>query len=236
MIGDNRVVAIIPARAGSKAVPKKNLYELGGKPLLAWPIEVAQATPEIDRIIVSTDGEDIAAAARARGAEVIRRPDELATDTAIVADMLRHHIDLLRAEGETARYMLLLEPTSPFRLPKDVSACLRLLEEEGYDSAATFMEPQLNPHRAWRIDGDAIVPFIEGANPWLPRQMLPEAFQLNGAVYAFVMDGLTADVSGVLFGRCGAVMMDQRRSIDINTYFDFVVANALLQENVLADA
>ncbi|MEQ9124964.1 MAG: acylneuraminate cytidylyltransferase family protein, partial [Alphaproteobacteria bacterium] len=212
MIGDNRVVAIIPARAGSKAVPKKNLYDLGGKPLLAWPIEVAKATPEIDRIIVSTDGDQIAAAARAHGAEVIRRPDALATDTAIVADMLRHHIALLRAEGETARYMLLLEPTSPFRLPKDISACLRLLEE-GYDSAATFMEPQLNPHRAWRIEGDAVVPFIPGANPWLPRQVLPEAFQLNGAVYAFVMDGLTAEVPGRLFGRSGAVMMDQRRSI-----------------------
>lgn len=235
MIGDNRVVAIIPARAGSKAVPKKNLYDLGGKPLLAWPIEVAKATPEIDRIIVSTDGDEIAAAARAHGAEVIRRPDALATDTAIVADMLRHHIALLRAEGETARYMLLLEPTSPFRLPKDISACLRLLEE-GYDSAATFMEPQLNPHRAWRIEGDAVVPFIPGANPWLPRQVLPEAFQLNGAVYAFVMDGLTAEVPGLLFGRSGAVMMDQRRSIDINTFFDFVVANALLQENILADA
>lgn len=236
MIGQNRVVAIVPARAGSKSVPLKNLKDLGGKPLIAWPIEVALATPEIDRVIVSTDGEQIAEVARAYGAEVSMRPAELASDTAIVADVLRHHIRELRAEGETARYMVLLEPTSPFRLPRDISACLRALEEKGLDSVATFMEPHLNPHRAWRIEGDIVEPFIKGAVPWLPRQLQPKAFQLNGAVYGFVMDELTDDRAGLLFGRTGAVMMDQRRSIDIDTSFDFVVANALLAENVLSDA
>ncbi|HLO78456.1 MAG TPA: acylneuraminate cytidylyltransferase family protein [Magnetospirillum sp.] len=236
MIGQNRVVAIIPARAGSKSVPLKNLKDLGGKPLIAWPIDVALATPEIDRVIVSTDGEQIAEVARACGAEVAMRPADLASDTAIVADVLRHHIRELRAQGETARYMVLLEPTSPFRLPKDISACLRELEEKGLDSVATFMEPHLNPHRAWRIEGDVVEPFIKGAVPWLPRQLQPKAFQLNGAVYGFVMDELTEDKPGLLFGKVGAVMMDQRRSIDIDTSLDFVVANALLAENVLADA
>jgi CMP-N-acetylneuraminic acid synthetase len=236
MIGNNRVVAIIPARAGSKGVPRKNLQTLGDKPLIAWPIDVALATPEIDRVIVSTDGDEIAGVARSFGAEVAMRPAELASDTAIVADVLRHHIKELRAQGETAKYLVLLEPTSPFRLPKDISACLQQIEEKGLDSVATFMDPHLNPHRAWRIEDGLVEPFIKGAVPWLPRQLQPKAYQLNGAVYAFDMDMLTEDRQGILFGKIGAVMMDQRRSIDIDTSFDFVVANALLSENVLADA
>ena len=85
MIDGLRVVALTPARGGSKAVPYKNLHPLGGKPLLAWPVECALATPEIDRVIVSTDDDRIAAAAAGLGAEVYRRPAHLATDTALVA-------------------------------------------------------------------------------------------------------------------------------------------------------
>lgn len=236
MIGTERVVALIPARAGSKSVKLKNLHPLGGKPLLHWPIDVAKATPEIDRIIVSTDGEVIADAARAAGAEVSMRPAELASDTALAADVVRHHIRELRAAGETARYMLLLEPTAPFRLPRDIQACLAMIERDRLDSVATFTEAHLNPHRAWRIEDGRPHTFIAGAIPWLPRQKLPPAHMLNGAVYCFVMDALPAEGPAVLFGRAGAVPMGRRRSLDIDDDLDFMVANALLDRNVLADA
>lgn len=228
MIGSERCIAVIPARGGSKSVPLKNLHDLGGKPLLQWPIEVARATPELDRIIVSTDHDRIAEAALTLGAEVARRPAELASDTAIVADVLRDLIATLRAEGETARYLVLLECTAPFRLPQDIRACLSRLHDEGLDSVATFMDAHLNPHRAWTIEDGRPRPFIEGAVPWLPRQMLPPAHQLNGAVYAFVMDALKPDTPSILFGRAGAVMMDRERSFDIDDAQDFAVANALL--------
>ena len=228
MIGNERCIAVIPARGGSKSVPLKNLHDLGGKPLLHWPIEVAKATSELDRIIVSTDHDRIAEAALSLGAEVARRPAELASDTAIVADVLRHMIAELRSEGETARYLVLLECTAPFRLPRDVRACLTRLHEERLDSVATFMEAHLNPHRAWTIEDGAPRPFIDGAIPWLPRQMLPPAWQLNGAVYAFVMDALQPDTPSILFGRSGAVLMDRERSFDIDDAQDFAVANALL--------
>lgn len=230
MIDGRRVVAIIPARGGSKSVKLKNLHPLGGKPLLQWPIEVAKATPEIDRVIVSTDHEAIADAARRLGAEVVMRPDELASDTAIVADVLRHHIRELRIEGETATWLVLLEATAPFRLPRDVQACLRRLAEDDLDSVATFMDAHLNPHRAWRLEGDRPVPFVDGAIPWLPRQKLPPAYQLNGAVYGFVMDRLPADAVGLLFGRTGSVLMERERSFDIDDANDFAVANALLEQ------
>lgn len=233
MIGNERVVAIIPARGGSKSVKLKNLHPLGGKPLLAWPIEVAKQTPEIDRVIVSTDHEEIAQCARDHGAEVIMRPDDLASDTAMVADVLRHHITELRKEGETAKYLTLLEATAPFRLPRDVTACLNLLENEGLDSVATFMEAEINPHRTWKIENNHPDVFIEGAVPWKPRQLLPEAHQLNGAVYAFVMDNLPADAVGLLFGKTGAVTMERERSFDIDDKWDFVIANALLEQGFI---
>jgi CMP-N-acetylneuraminic acid synthetase len=126
--------------------------------------------------------------------------------------------------------MVLLEATAPFRLPRDISACLSRLADERLDSIATFMDAHLNPHRAWRIEDGVPRTFIEGVTPWLPRQMLPRAYQLNGAVYAFVMDRLPADSVGLLFGRSGAVLMEKERSFDIDDANDFLVANALLEQ------
>ena len=228
MHASQRVIALIPARGGSKSVKLKNLYPLGGKPLMQWSVEVARATAAIDRVIVSTDHPQIAEAARAMGAEVAIRPDELASDTALAIDVLRHHVSELRAQGETAKWLVLLEPTAPFRLPRDIDACLDQLSTRDLDSVATFMSAHLSPHRAWTIEDGRPRPFIDGAVPWLPRQKLPLAHQLNGAVYAFAMDRLPTDGVAVLFGRAGAVPMEDERSFDIDTLKDFAVANALL--------
>ena len=226
-------MAVIPARAGSKAVPGKNLRLLAGRPLVAWPIGVAQAVQEIDRIIVSTDGHDIAAAARQYGAEVIERPAHLATDDAMVADVLRHVIKELRASGETAKYLVLLEPTAPYRLPEDILSCLRTLHDQEFDSIATFAEAQLNPLRAWRIENGLPVTFIDGAEPWKPRQQLPQAYQLTGSVYAFVIDRLPPNTTSLLFGHHGAVVLDPSRLLDLDTEFDFVIANAILESDFI---
>ncbi len=233
MIDGERVIAVIPARGGSKAVPHKNIVPLGGKPLIVWPIEIAQSVDLIDRIIVSTDDEAIAAVARRHGAEVYRRPPHLATDTALVIDALRNLIETLTLEGETARVMVLLEPTCPFRSHDDVKACIEELVRDGKDSVATFKPADLNPHRAWIIADGKPSPFIAGANPWLPRQRLPLAYQLNGAVYAFRVDRLPSDTMALLYGRAGAVIMPPERSVDIDDELDFVVAETLLRRGVL---
>ena len=236
MIDGNRIVAVVPARAGSKSVPGKNLRLLAGRPLVAWPIETAQAVQEIDRIIVSTDGQAIAEAAKAHGAEVIERPAHLATDGAIVADVLRHVVEELRAEGETARYLVLLEPTAPYRLPEDILSCLRTLHDQQYDSVATFAEAELNPFRAWRIEDGVPSTFVHGTDPWKPRQQLPKAYQLTGSVYAFVIDRFPPDTPSLLFGRHGAVILDQSRLLDLDTEFDFVVANAILKSDFVTQS
>lgn len=229
MIDGRRVVALTPARGGSKSVPYKNLHPLGGKPLLAWPLECARATPAIDRVIVSTDDEKIAAAARALGAEVYARPPELATDTALVADAIRELWARLRAEGERAEILVLLEATSPLRSPALIERCLKRLVAEGLDSIATFHAADINPERTWRIAAGRPEPFIAGAVPWKPRQQLTPAFQLNGAVYAFFPDRLPASSPSILFGAMGAEVVAPDSVIDIDTAKDFAHANALLQ-------
>lgn len=221
-------VAVIPARGGSKSIPRKNIVNLGGRPLLAWSIDAARKVSSIQRVIVSTDDEQIAAVARAHGAEVSIRPAALATDDALVIDALRDLISRLEEAGAPARVMVLLEPTCPLRSPEDIQNCLDLLQDDKIDAVATFKPAELNPMRAWRIEDHHAQPFIEGANPWLPRQRLPEAYQLNGAVYAFRADRLGPEHSSILFGRTAAVVMPAERSVDIDHMIDLQIAEAVL--------
>jgi CMP-N,N'-diacetyllegionaminic acid synthase len=228
MLDGSRVIAVIPARAGSKGVPGKNLKSLGGKPLIAWPIDTAHDVPEIDRVIVSTDGPEIATEAKKLGAEAYDRPADLATDGAVVIDALRDLVARLRAEGETAKFMVLLEATSPLRAVSDVRDCLALLADQNLDSVATFKDADLPPAKAWRLNGHVPTPYLENANPWLPRQKTEAAMQLSGAVYAFDMDKLPDTGNALLFGMSGAVMMPRSRCVDIDDEMDFTIAEAMI--------
>lgn len=230
MLNGQRVIAVVPARGGSKSIPGKNIKPLVGKPLLAWSIDVARQVSAIDRIIVSTDDPGIAAAGEAFGAEIYLRPAHLATDEALVIDALKDLLGRLELEGEKAEWVVLLEPTCPLRTDEDVRKCLELVSQGNYDSVATFKDADLNPHRAWRlIDGVPEV-FIPGAVPWLPRQKLPKAYQLNGAVYIFRASLLAEEAKSLLVGRLGAVLMPRERSQDIDDHLDFMIVEALLRE------
>ena len=161
----NRVIAVIPARGGSKSVPRKNIRPLGGKPLIAWSIELAQQVPEIDRVIVSTEDPEITQISREYRAEVYRRPEDLATDQALVIDAVKHLVATLRSENENAEILVLLEPTCPFRSVEDVQDCLRLVADGGCDSAATFVDAALHPHRAWKSRGTCPRPSFRELSP-----------------------------------------------------------------------
>ena len=230
LLNGKRVIGVVPARGGSKSVPGKNIRPLGGKPLLAWSIDIAKQMNEIDRIIVSTDDDQIASVGRAFGAEVYARPAHLATDEALVIDALKDLLRTLRSEGETAEWVVLLESTCPLRSVQDVRDCLKLAASGDFDSVATFKDAELNPHRAWRLVGGVPEVFIEGAIPWLPRQKLPMAYQLNGAVYVFRADLLAQEAKSLLVGKLGAVLMPRERSHDIDDSVDFTVVEALLKK------
>jgi CMP-N,N'-diacetyllegionaminic acid synthase len=228
MFRDHRVIALIPARGGSKSIHYKNLRELGGRSLLSWAAGTARGAKFIDRIILSTEDARIAKAGRDLGIEVYMRPAELATDTALVADVIRHLWATLRKEGESADILVLLECTSPFRSSQLVERCIARLVEDELDSLATFQEASLNPERAWRLVDGLPQPFIAGTVPWKPRQSLTPAYQLTGAVYVFRPDLLPQGSPSILFGRFGAEIVHDEQAIDIDTEQDLRLANALL--------
>lgn len=211
-------------------MPGKNIRQLCGKPLIAWPIAVAKDSKYIDKIVASTDSDAIAEVARAYGADVIMRPAELASDTAIVADVIRHVLSELDAMSECFDYIILLEATSPMRTTEMVDECIEKLARPEFDSVATFQLADPPPSRLWKIKGDIVEPFMEGANPWLPRQQQIQAHRLNGMVYGFDVAAFRASTANTLLvGKAAAVVTDTI-CVDIDTLEDFQLAEMLLRK------
>ena len=124
---EKNILAIIPARGGSKGIPGKNIKEFAGKPLIVHSIEAALKCPLVTRTVVSTDDDKIAEISKAHGAQVIKRPSELATDTSLVIDAIRYTVRKVEEEGEDVDIVILLEPTSPFRRTEDIEKCIQVL-------------------------------------------------------------------------------------------------------------
>ena len=225
------IIAVIPARGGSKSIKGKNLYPLGGKPLIQWSLEVALETPEISKVIVSTDDAEIANFVSGFNVNIHHRPPELSTDTALVIDTVRHvlHQEVTIAPCDDM-IMVLLEPTCPLRDVTMVRQCINKMLTEHLDSVATFSPACVNPLRCWKMDNNNEPrPYLEGAVPWMPRQKLAPAYQLNGAVYAFRPLKLDEHSVSLLFGNMQAVLIDEDATlIDIDTLMDFKIAQTLL--------
>ena len=181
-------LAMIPARAGSKGVPGKNLRELAGRPLLVHAIEVAQATGLFDRIFVSTDAEATAEVARTAGAEVpFLRSAELASDTALVADAIRDALERFEASGEVFDTLALLEPTSPLRTAEQVREVTLAAEAPGWDAAFTVNPVPLHHHasKQYALDESGEASFVmPGARVNVNRQELTPTYVRNGLCYA----------------------------------------------------
>lgn len=229
MACEGPVLGIIPARGGSKGLPGKNLRPLGGRPLIAWSIEDALGCGVIDRVVVSTDAEEIAAEARRWGAEVpFLRPAELAADDTPTLAVLRHAVSELAArEGYRPGLVVLLQPTSPLRGRQAIRAAVAKMEEPGTDSVVTVCPVEHNPYLLRRLEGDRALPFLDldPLRGGLRRQDLPPAYRLNGAVYAFRRDRLLGDDP---YGEVvRAVVMETWRSVDVDGEVDLVVAEAL---------
>ncbi len=223
MIGGRSVLAVITARGGSKGLPRKNVLPFRGQPLIAWTIRAAQASACIDRVIVSTDDEEIADVCRSLGCEVpFMRGAALASDTATSVDVVLDAAD--RVPGYDI--VVLLQPTSPLRTAGDIDATLALMQESGANSAATVTEAPCHPFLVFRRDDSGRLAAYVEAPPGqsFRRQDLPEAFQLNGAVYAADLSWVRAARTLVRPGETAAVLMPPERSADIDTLEDFEAA------------
>ena len=225
-----KTLAIIPARAGSKGVPGKNTALVAGKPLIVWTIEAALGSGCLDRILVSTDGEDIAAVAREAGAETpFLRPAELARDDTPTTDVVLHAAAWLEAHQ---RYqpaaVMVLQPTTPLRTAEDIVAGLKLLEDRQADAVVGICEAAHHPFWMKRLRADGrLEDFLPQDRVPARRQELPAAYALNGALYVARRAPLLAHRTFMLPNTCGYVMPPER-SLDVDTRWDLELADFAL--------
>ncbi len=220
--------AFIFARGGSKGLPGKNIRLLGGIPLLAHGIRLAQSIDRVERVFVSTDDAAIAAVAREYGAEVIDRPVELATDTASEWMAWRHAIGHVRVGlGLTFDTILSLPATSPLRNQDDVLRCLDALCDE-VEAVITVTPSARSPYfNMVSEDGDGFVRVVLGDSKFQRRQDVPSVYDVTTVAYVTRPDFVLTH-SSLFEGRVKAVVVPKERAVDIDDEFDFKVAQALL--------
>lgn len=201
---------------------------LGDKPLIAYAVVAAKGSKYVDRIVVSTDDEQIARIAKEAGAEVpYLRPAELATDTAPVVDVLQHMVrHMQESEGYSPDVHVLVQPTTPFVLSADIDTAIETFFTTGANSCVSVCEVAERPEWMYQLQGSMAVPFVDA--PALRGQDLPPLFRLNGAVYVTKTEVLMDKNMVFDNSNCAATVMPRERSVDIDTSLDFAVAEQLL--------
>ncbi len=233
-----RVLGLITARGGSKGVPGKNIRPLAGKPLIAWTIAAARAANRLDRLIVSTDDAKIAEVCRDYGAEVpFMRPVELARDDSPHIDCILHAVEWMRDhDGYQPDYLVLLQPTSPFRTAEDIDAAIDMAIRKQADTVVSVTETHDHPYLVRRIDEDGTLrPFVACDLAYPRRQDLPPAFALNGAVFVHRVVSLFA-ARNLNRERTLPYLMPPERSLQIDTPWDFQICEMIASQFVAANS
>ncbi len=227
MYHDKKILAIIPARGGSKGVLRKNIRDLNGKPLIAWTIEQVRESKLIDRCVVSTEDEEIRDVALGYGGDVpFLRPKELAADDTPGIDPILH------AAGKIPGYdiIVLLQVTSPLRLSSDIDGAIQYCLDMNAPSCVSVTEAECSPYWMYTLDEQKVMnPVLEiSKEKSYQRQKLPVVYQLNGAVYVAGVDYLQREKSFCGSGTVGYVM-PRERSYDIDTMEDFLWVEFLMK-------
>lgn len=227
-----RVIALIPARGGSKGVPRKNIRPLGGKPLIAYSIETARASKLIERVVVSTDDPQIAEVARGYGADVpFMRPAELARDDSPEWLTWQHAVRTLQAgeDGATIDAFVCVSPTSPLRAVEDVDACIQMLLDTDADIVITVSASERNPYYNMVVLDGAGCPrvVIKPEGPIYRRQDAPRVYDITTVAYAF-RPAFVLRTNSEFDGKMRAVIVPPERAVDIDTELDFAFAEFLL--------
>lgn len=233
MIRGGKVLGLIPARGGSKGVPRKNLRSLAGKPLLQWTAEAALASHFLDRVVLSTDDDEISQVGASFGLDVpFRRPADHSSDTASAADVVRHALAEL---SERFDYLVYLQPTSPLRSPADIDGCLERLANGDGNFCVTVQASPQRPEWLFYLDANGRIDPVVGRFDATRRQDLRACYVLNGAVYAARVDAFER-AGTFLTDRTLGYVMPAERSVDVDEMADFDVAEAILLRGGMAPA
>jgi len=229
-----KVVALICARGGSKGLPGKNIRPLGGRPLIAWAISQAAAVARIGRVIVSTDSEQIAAAAREAGAEVpFMRPAELARDDSPEWLAWRHALSHLKeCSGGYPDALIAVPTTAPLRSPGDLERCLDEFERGGADIVFTVTDARRNPYFSMvkRDPAGTVSLVIPPEGPVFRRQQAPVVYDITPVAYVARPEYVMTR-TGLFEGRARIVHVPPERAVDIDTLLDFKIAECLLSQD-----
>lgn len=218
------ILAIIPARGGSKGIPRKNIKNLAGKPLIAWTIEEAKKSRYITRLILSSDDDEIIEVAKTYGCEVpFKRPAELSQDQSSGMEPVLHAIQ----ECPGYDYVLLLQPTSPFRTVEDIDNCLKMVIENDYTFCVSVTESEETPYWMYTIENESMIPLIK--NPPATRQELNKTYSLNGALYIAKTEDFIKK-KNFLNNDTTPFKMSKEHSYDIDERMDFKICNWLMEE------
>ena len=229
------IIGLIPARAGSKGVKDKNIKELGGSPLIAYSIKAALGSSCLDKVIVSTDGQNIANIARKFGAEVpFLRPEELATDKASDFPVMKHCVEWIqKSEGRVPNIVVYLRPTTPFKTSKMIDEAVeKLLKDTSLTGvrSVTRSEADLHPFWMFKEKNGRLSSFVDGVNikDYYQRQLLPTCFRLNGVVDVIRVENLMRDEQ---YGHhVGFYEVDEKQSLDIDTPMDYKICEIMMSE------
>jgi len=215
-----RILAIIPARGGSKGLPRKNILDLLGKPLIAWTIEASLNSKYITKTIVSSDDDEILDISKTYKADTIKRPEILALDTTAIEPVIKHVIDELKKENQEFDYLVLLQPTSPLRDVKNIDDAFDMLFKSDASALISVCEIDNKILKAFKQNKDG---FIEGVSnnkyPFMRRQDLPKTYMSNGAIYIIEVDEFLRNDS-FYSDRTISYLMDEIKSMDIDTKED----------------
>lgn len=229
-LSSRHILGVIPARGGSKGIPRKNLVSLAGRPLIAHTCDAARASGTLTRVMVSTDDAEIAAVARGLGVEVVMRPAALAADDTPMLDVL---LDLVTTLEDAERYrpdvIVLLQPTSPLRRPEQIDEAVRRLLDSGADSVVSVVEVphQFTPDALMRLEGDRLVAATGSAGA-TRRQDKPRLFARNGPAVVAVRTGVVRGQRRLYGVDTRALVMPRADSIDVDDRFDLEIAELLL--------
>jgi len=228
---NGETLAIIPARGGSRGLPRKNIKPLLGKPLIAWSIEQARNSRYIDKVVVSTEDREIAEISKKYGAEVIERPEELAKDETPTIDVIMHAINWFEERREYFDIIVLLEPTSPLRKEDDLDNAIKLFIEN-FDKANSLVsvgEVHLeNPCIMKRIENGYVKPFIEIDENIYQRQQLPKVYFPYGVIYLSKVDALKK-YKTFYQERTIPYFIERWQNYEIDDIYDFICVEAILK-------
>ena len=228
-----KIISIIPARGGSKGLPRKNVALLDGKPLIAYSIESALKSNLVNRVIVSTEDAEIAVVSRRHGSEVSNRPKELAQDDTPTISVVQQVLHQLEGDGYIAEVVVLLQPTTPLRTSEDIDAAIQLFLTSNCQSVVSICEMEHSPYWSFQVEKGYLKPLLGEKYLNIRRQDLPKVYLPNGALFVS-SPRILYETKSFYSSRTIPYIMPPERSIDIDSENDLLDAEILLEKSLHA--